>query len=106
MQTPFGRSAFLRPGLVESWRRIDDRTIEFRLQRGVRFHDSAEMTARDVALSFCLLRMWGNSRADLLEGVDPPLRAHAAQVTDDIIWRRSPTQSMDFRRENLSFAPR
>jgi hypothetical protein len=64
------------------------------------------MTARDVALSFGLLRMWGNSRANLLEGVDPPLRADAAQVTDDITWRRSPTQSMDFQRENLSFAPR
>ncbi len=74
----------LRPGIVESWRRIDDRTIEFRLRRGVLFHDGTEMTAEDVAFSFGPLRMWGNSRADLLEGVDPALRARAAQVPGDV----------------------
>lgn len=70
----------LRPGIVESWRRIDDRTIEFRLRRGVRFHDGEEMTAEDVVFSFGPLRMWGTSRPDLMEGVDPALRARAAQV--------------------------
>jgi peptide/nickel transport system substrate-binding protein len=49
----------LRPGLAESFRRIDDRTIEFRLRQGVRFHNGEEMTAEDVAFTFGRERMWG-----------------------------------------------
>jgi len=42
----------LRPGLAAAWRRVDGRTVEFRLREGVRFHDGGEMTAEDVAFSF------------------------------------------------------
>ena len=41
----------LRPGLAESWRTIDDVTWEFRLRRGVKFHDGSDFTAADVAYS-------------------------------------------------------
>ena len=40
------------PGLATAWRRIDDRTVEFDLREGVRFHDGAVMTAEDVVFSF------------------------------------------------------
>lgn len=40
-----------RPGLAESWSMIDDLTWEFRLRRGVKFHDGSEMTAEDVKFS-------------------------------------------------------
>ncbi|BBK40649.1 ABC transporter substrate-binding protein [Allostella vacuolata] len=36
------------PGLAESWRVVDDTTWEFKLRRGVRFHDGQEFTAADV----------------------------------------------------------
>ncbi len=36
------------PGLAESWRPIDDQTWEFKLRRGVKFHDGQEFTAEDV----------------------------------------------------------
>ncbi|BBK33682.1 peptide/nickel transport system substrate-binding protein [Stella humosa] len=36
------------PGLAESWRALDDTTWEFKLRRGVRFHDGQEFTAADV----------------------------------------------------------
>ena len=49
----------MRPGLATAWRRIDDRTLEFDLRPGVRFHDGREMTAEDVAFSFGAARMWG-----------------------------------------------
>ena len=49
----------LKPGLAESWRRIDERTIEFTLRRGVKFHDGREMTAEDVVFTFGRERMWG-----------------------------------------------
>jgi peptide/nickel transport system substrate-binding protein len=42
----------LKPGLAESWTRIDDRTVEFALRRGVKFHDGSEMTSEDVVFSF------------------------------------------------------
>jgi peptide/nickel transport system substrate-binding protein len=40
------------PGLAESWRAIDDTTWEFKLRRGVRFHDGTPFTADDVLFSF------------------------------------------------------
>jgi peptide/nickel transport system substrate-binding protein len=49
----------LLPGLAESWKRIDAKTIEFKLRRGVKFHNGEEMTAEDVAFSFGPERMWG-----------------------------------------------
>jgi peptide/nickel transport system substrate-binding protein len=39
------------PGLATSWKAIDDNTWEFKLRRGVKFHDGSELTAEDVAFS-------------------------------------------------------
>jgi peptide/nickel transport system substrate-binding protein len=50
-----------QPGLAESWRRIDDRVVEFRLREGVRFHNGDLLTAEDVAFSFGPARMWGGA---------------------------------------------
>lgn len=47
------------PGLAESWKRIDDRTVEFALRKGVKFHNGDEMTADDVVFSFSRERMFG-----------------------------------------------
>jgi len=41
----------LQPGLAESWRAVDPLTWEFRLRRGVKFHDGSELTAEDVVYS-------------------------------------------------------
>lgn len=38
----------LVPGLAEAWRLVDDSTWEFRLRRGVAFHNGAPFTAADV----------------------------------------------------------
>lgn len=43
--------ARLIPGLAVSWRAVDPLTWEFRLRRGVRFHDGSEFTADDVVFS-------------------------------------------------------
>jgi len=41
----------IEPGLAESWRMVDPLTWEFRLRRGVKFHDGSDFTAEDVRFS-------------------------------------------------------
>lgn len=47
------------PGLATSWRRIDERTVELELRRGVLFHNGDEMTAEDVVFTFSPQHMFG-----------------------------------------------
>jgi peptide/nickel transport system substrate-binding protein len=51
----------LVPRLAESFRRIDEKTVEMKLRDGVRFHNGELMTAEDVAFSFGDDRMWSGS---------------------------------------------
>ena len=50
------------PGLATEWRRIDDRTVELKLRKGVKFHNGDELTAEDVAFSFGRQRMFGDTQ--------------------------------------------
>jgi peptide/nickel transport system substrate-binding protein len=46
------RAREYRPALAESWTRIGDRTVEFKLKRGIKFHDGSEFTADDVVYTY------------------------------------------------------
>jgi len=49
--THVDEDARLIPGLAVSWRAINPLTWEFRLRRGVKFHDGTDFTAEDVVFS-------------------------------------------------------
>jgi peptide/nickel transport system substrate-binding protein len=49
------------PRAAVSWKRIDDRTLEVALRRGVKFHNGDELTAEDVAFTFSPARMFGTT---------------------------------------------
>lgn len=57
IEVDYQNGSVLVPALATDWRRIDDRTMEFDLRRGVTFHDGSEMTADDVVFSFGEQRM-------------------------------------------------
>ncbi|MGZ5828775.1 MAG: ABC transporter substrate-binding protein [Xanthobacteraceae bacterium] len=41
-----------KPLLAKSWQRLDDKTVEFKLREGVKFHDGSAFDADDVIYSF------------------------------------------------------
>ncbi len=49
------------PGLAESWKRLDERTVELALRKGVKFHNGDEMTSEDVVFTFGPERMFGTA---------------------------------------------
>lgn len=48
-----------RPNLAQSWSRVDARTLDVNLRKGVKFHNGDELTSADVAFSFGPERMFG-----------------------------------------------
>ncbi|WP_233284913.1 ABC transporter substrate-binding protein [Agrobacterium tumefaciens] len=59
LSSPNGDGAKLVPSLAQSWRRIDDRTLEIKLRPEVKFHNGEIMTADDVAFTFSPERLSG-----------------------------------------------
>ncbi|MBY3756660.1 ABC transporter substrate-binding protein [Azospirillum formosense] len=51
----------LQPELAESWRAVDETTWEFKLRKGVKFHDGTEFTAQDFVYSVCRIPNVANS---------------------------------------------
>ena len=67
----------IKPGLAESWRVVDDLTWEFKLRKGVRFHDGSNFTAADVVFSL--------DRVPLVPNSPSPFTTYTKQVTEKIV---------------------
>ncbi|MGQ0525205.1 MAG: ABC transporter substrate-binding protein [Betaproteobacteria bacterium] len=67
----------LTPGLAESWRTVDDLTWEFRLRKGVKFHDGSDFTAADVAFTL--------DRVPTVPNSPSPFTTYSKQITEKII---------------------
>jgi len=78
----------LEPGLATEWKAIDPTTWEFKLRRGVKFHDGSDFTADDVLASINRVPKVPNSPSPFtaytkqivkMEAVDPyTVRFHTA----------------------------
>ncbi|MBL8113225.1 MAG: hypothetical protein JNK60_10090, partial [Acidobacteria bacterium] len=58
------------PALAESWSNPDERTWDFRLRRGVRFHSGGALTAADVVWSFERARAGGHAALTSLASIE------------------------------------
>ncbi|MGH8622842.1 MAG: ABC transporter substrate-binding protein, partial [Burkholderiales bacterium] len=67
----------IKPGLAESWRVVDETTWEFRLRKGVRFHDGSIFTAADVVFSL--------DRVPNVPNSPSPFTTYTKQVTEKIV---------------------
>jgi len=61
----------LSPGLAVSWRAVDDLTWEFKLRRGVKFHDGTPFTAEDVVATYKRVPNVPNSPSSMATFVKP-----------------------------------
>ncbi|HTE14745.1 MAG TPA: ABC transporter substrate-binding protein, partial [Burkholderiales bacterium] len=67
----------LKPALAESWRAIDDLTWEFKLRRGVKFHDGGDFTAQDVVFSL--------DRVPTVPNSPSSFAAYSKQIVEKIV---------------------
>lgn len=74
--------------LAESWKRIDDRTIEFTLRPGVKFHNGDPVTVEDIVFSFGPQRMFGQTQPT---GLPQNLAKAPSQAANDLTFTTGPT---------------
>ncbi len=67
----------LVPGLATEWKSIDPLTWEFKLRRGVKFHDGSDFTAADVVASI--------ERVPTVPNSPSPFTAYSKQIREIVV---------------------
>jgi peptide/nickel transport system substrate-binding protein len=67
----------LIPQLAESWRTVDELTWEFKLRKGVKFHDGSDFTAADVVFTL--------DRVPTVPNSPSSFATYSKQITEKII---------------------
>ena len=74
----------LKPGLAKSWEQLDERTWEFKLRNGVKFHNGQSFSAQDVKASIELASGTNEKEGIALASKWVP---HEVEVVDDFTVR-------------------
>lgn len=88
------------PSLATEWKRIDDKTLEFKLRQGVKFHNGDEFNAKDVLFTFGAERMYDKQKPgygnavmffggiDKIEAIDDFTVRVTAKKSDPVLEHR------------------
>jgi peptide/nickel transport system substrate-binding protein len=83
--TVVGAGLEIEPRLAESWKAIGADTWEFKLRKGVKFHDGSDFTAEDVKFSI--------ERIPIVTGPNPTDHLRAPRAVDRRSSTRTPSAS-------------
>ena len=92
-----------KPLIAESWTRPNDRTIDFKLKKGIKFHDGSELTADDVVYTYTYL----TDPASKLRFVTLDFVDHAEKIDDYTVRvvEKRPT-SFDLAKFDVAIYPK
>ncbi|MFC3337814.1 ABC transporter substrate-binding protein [Paracandidimonas soli] len=93
------------PLLATSWKRIDDKTLEFKLREGVTFHDGSPLTAEDVAFTY---NYWAKPENGARSQVTVSWIDHAEVVDDHtvrVIAKAAAPAALEFVAGSLPIYP-